>query len=185
MARKVLAHVRDQWMGALALFLVIAGGTAYAADTIGSDDIINGQVKTVDIGNHQVRSVDVRDDTLPGGGLTGVDIADQSGVDTCTHGTARFGELCVRNDNVQRNWSGAVARCNELGLRLPSLGEATTLGSNFDIPDVDNFEELWTDARDAFGGPEPVIWVVNEDGGIFASVVSNPEETVCVTTPTN
>ena len=36
MIRTVLAHLRAQWMGALALFLVLAGGTAYAADTIGS-----------------------------------------------------------------------------------------------------------------------------------------------------
>ena len=31
MIRTVLAHLRAQWMGALALFLVLAGGTAYAA----------------------------------------------------------------------------------------------------------------------------------------------------------
>ena len=64
MIRTVLAHLRAQWMGALALFLVLAGGTAYAANTIGSSDIINGQVRTVDIGNNQVSSADVRDDTL-------------------------------------------------------------------------------------------------------------------------
>ena len=46
MIRTVLAHLRAQWMGALALFLVLAGGTAYAANTIGTSDIINGQVKT-------------------------------------------------------------------------------------------------------------------------------------------
>ena len=60
--------------GLLALFLVIAGGTAYAANTIGSSDIIDGQVKSVDIGNNQVQSVDVRDDTLSGGGLSAEDL---------------------------------------------------------------------------------------------------------------
>ncbi len=78
MIRTVLAHLRAQWMGALALFLVLAGGTAYAADTIGSSDIINGQVKSADIGNNQVRSADVRDDTLGHGGLTGADIVEGS-----------------------------------------------------------------------------------------------------------
>jgi hypothetical protein len=78
MIRTVLAHLRTQWMGALALFLVLVGGTAYAADTIGSSDIINGQVKTADIGNNQVRSADVRDDALTNGGLTGADIVEGS-----------------------------------------------------------------------------------------------------------
>ena len=73
MIRTVLAHLRAQWMGALALFLVLVGGTAYAADTIGSSDIINGEVKSVDIGNNQVRSVDVTND-----GLTGADIVESS-----------------------------------------------------------------------------------------------------------
>jgi hypothetical protein len=57
---------------------VLAGGTAYAANTIGSSDIINGQVKSADIGNNQVRSADVRDDTIANGGLTGKDIIEGS-----------------------------------------------------------------------------------------------------------
>ena len=71
---RLVVLVRGQWAGLLALFLVIAGGTAYAADTIGSSDIIdesilsqdvkNGEVKTTDIGNNQVQSVDVKDGQL-------------------------------------------------------------------------------------------------------------------------
>ncbi len=88
MARRALAYLRSQWMGALALFLVIAGGTAYAANTVGSSDIINesiqsqdiknGQVKGPDIGNNQVSSVDVRDDTLANGGLDAADLSSNS-----------------------------------------------------------------------------------------------------------
>ena len=59
----------------------LTGGVAYAADTIGSSDIINGQVKTADIGNNQVRNLDVRDDSLPGGGLTSDDIYSLTGDD--------------------------------------------------------------------------------------------------------
>ena len=33
-------------MSTLAVFAVLAGGTAYAANTIGSSDIIDGQVKS-------------------------------------------------------------------------------------------------------------------------------------------
>ncbi len=56
MLRNVLAHLRAQWMGALALVVVITGGTAYAADTIFSSDIVDGEVKTADLGQSAVRS---------------------------------------------------------------------------------------------------------------------------------
>jgi hypothetical protein len=56
MVRRVLAQMRAQWAGFLALFLVIAGGTAYAANTIHSSDIIDGEVKTADVANNAVRT---------------------------------------------------------------------------------------------------------------------------------
>ena len=57
----------------LCLVLVVGGGVAYAANTVGSDDIINGQVKSADIGTGQVRSIDVGNDNL-----TGDDVQDNS-----------------------------------------------------------------------------------------------------------
>ena len=62
----------------LALVIAVAGGTAYAANTVFSSDIVNGEVKSADIGNNEVRSADVRDDTLAGGGLGSADIAKNS-----------------------------------------------------------------------------------------------------------
>ena len=44
----------------LSLVLVLGGGVAYAANTVFSEDIVDGEVKSVDIGNNQVRSADVR-----------------------------------------------------------------------------------------------------------------------------
>jgi len=49
----------------------LTGGVAYAANTIGSTDIINGEVKSVDIGTGQVQSADVKNE-----GLTGADISE-------------------------------------------------------------------------------------------------------------
>jgi hypothetical protein len=43
-------------MAALALFLVIAGGTAYAANTVFSSDIVDGEVKVADLGTGPTRS---------------------------------------------------------------------------------------------------------------------------------
>jgi hypothetical protein len=78
-------------MAAIACFGVLAGGTAYAANTIGSTDIIDGQVKSVDIGDGEVNSADVKDQSLTtfdvstflgadivDGSLTGADIQDGS-----------------------------------------------------------------------------------------------------------
>ena len=136
---RLIALVRGQWAGLLALFLVVAGGTAYAANTIGSSDIINGQVKSPDIGTGQVQSVDVRDDEL-----TGADIKNQTGVDTCVAST-RLGSLCVRAENLGRPFLQARTHCANLDMRVPTIGEALQLAVTHDIPLVGETEEFWTD----------------------------------------
>ena len=72
----------------LCLVLILGGGAAYAANTVFSTDIVDGEVKTSDlasnavgtgkIGNNQVFSNDVRDDSLPEGGLSGADIREST-----------------------------------------------------------------------------------------------------------
>ena len=72
----------------LALTIALGTGTAYAANTVFSTDIVDGEVKTVDLANNgvttakitnnQVYSGDVRDDTLLNGGLTSLDLAANS-----------------------------------------------------------------------------------------------------------
>jgi hypothetical protein len=52
MLRKCVAHLRGQWVGALALFLVLTTGSAYALaghNTVFSDDIVNREVNTADL----------------------------------------------------------------------------------------------------------------------------------------
>ena len=49
-------------MATLAFLIAVAGGTAYAANTVFSTDIVNGEVKSVDIGTNQVRSADVQNE---------------------------------------------------------------------------------------------------------------------------
>jgi hypothetical protein len=179
MARKVLAHVRNQWMGALALFLVIAGGTAYAANTIGSADIINGQVKSADIGTGQVQSIDVKND-----GLTGADIEDNSGVDTCpSPATVQLGRICAGSDGTVRTQPVAVGYCSSLGLRLPSFSEAYTMATNYDVPGVGESAYFWTDEELYIDGFEAKV--VTDDGGFGVVDSNSARQTVCVTTPTN
>jgi len=57
----------------VALVLALSGGVAYAANTIYSADIVDGQVKKADIGASAVNSAKVADDSL-----TGIDILESS-----------------------------------------------------------------------------------------------------------
>ena len=43
----------------LALTIALGTGTAYAANTVGSDDIINESIKSVDLKNAEVKSADI------------------------------------------------------------------------------------------------------------------------------
>jgi hypothetical protein len=67
MSSRMRVVIRDQWAGLLALFIVLTGGTAYAVDTIGSEDVIDNSLHSRDLKNNQaVRSADVADDSLSG-----------------------------------------------------------------------------------------------------------------------
>jgi hypothetical protein len=85
--RKVLGSLRRRLTYAnvaatLALFLAM-GGTAYAAATIGSAEIIDNSIQSADVKNGALTSLDVKNETLQSadikdGSLTGADVADGS-----------------------------------------------------------------------------------------------------------
>ena len=95
MSKRIAAHLRRNVYGLLALFFALSG-TAIALDgqnTVFSDDITNGEVKSADIQNETVASADVlngtvlsadvHNETLGGvdvkdGSLTGADINESS-----------------------------------------------------------------------------------------------------------
>jgi hypothetical protein len=83
------------------------------SNSVGPGEIINGGVRTLDV---------------PDESLTGNDIANQSGVDTCVQST-RIGQLCFRAENFARKWEPASDHCGNLDLRLPSFGEADGAGA--------------------------------------------------------
>jgi hypothetical protein len=68
-------------MAAIACFGVLAGGTAYAAHTVRSTDIVDGEVKSADVKDQSLTTFDVS--TFLGadivdGSLTGADVQDNS-----------------------------------------------------------------------------------------------------------
>lgn len=100
MIRRLAAQARAQWAGLLALFLVLTGGTAMAVDgslpgqnTVGSSDIINGEVTSDDlkadsIGGAKIASQSVKNsdlglgasssNTIADNGVKGVDVDESS-----------------------------------------------------------------------------------------------------------
>src|SRR4051794_38446490 len=88
-AKRIVSHLTyANLMSTLAVILVIGGGTAYAANTVFSTDIVDGEVKNADLGtgsvssakvaNNNLLSADIKDDTLAGGGLLAQDLAPDS-----------------------------------------------------------------------------------------------------------
>ena len=66
MLAKLFGHLRQQWMGALALLLVLTGGVAYAANTVGSSDIIDESILSQDLKNSEVGSADLKNNAVQG-----------------------------------------------------------------------------------------------------------------------
>ena len=180
MMRRLRPHVTFANVCAfLALVIALGTGGAYAANTVFSTDIVNGEVKAPDLAANAVVTGKVANESL-----TGADIDNQSGVDTCTHGTTRFREFCLRGLNQLNTWSDAVNACADLSLRLPTYSEARMLAVQRNIPGVEDTEYFWTDGAWTDGG-NVWAWSVNENGIDSSRFISDEIKTLCVTTPTN
>src|SRR5436190_9643405 len=118
MRQRIRSHLTyANVVATLALFLVIAGGTAAAVTYVVSS---NSQVGPNTISGHHppsgkhanlipgsVGSRDVADNNL-----TGADIANRSGVDTCqTPKAGKSGPIRAGSDGNQRTWVNAMDYC--------------------------------------------------------------------------
>jgi hypothetical protein len=75
--RRAIGHLRAQWMGAVALGLVLAGGTAYAANEWTGANIVNESLTGADVRDDSIRGTDVAEGSLgkvaDAGALDGLD----------------------------------------------------------------------------------------------------------------
>ena len=120
---RILGQLRAQWIGVLALFIALGTGGAYAANTVFSSDIVDGEVKSADIGNNEVRGADVKDKSLNGADL-GVRVRSEKQVDDGSGGAicgqgADFDECITVNFTVPR------------AQRLLLVGSGEWTGSSF------------------------------------------------------
>lgn len=86
------------------LVLVLSTGTAYAAGKVRSKDIVNGQVKTVDLGNDAVTAQKILDGTitsadLASGSVNGTAILDDS-ITNADLGTDSVGAIEIADNTV-------------------------------------------------------------------------------------
>src|SRR4051812_6472554 len=162
-------------MATLAVFLVLGGGTALAAYVVSS----NSQVGPNTISGHKPPTGDhaniiggsVNGQDVANNSLTGADIANRSGVDTCRPSLTKLGATCAGSDGQQATRNQAIDFCAASGLRLPSLSEAITMAKNFDVPGVPANNgvggpaNFWTDDSfvDVQDGTE-LDYIVSEDG---------------------
>ena len=106
MSKGIAAHLRSNVVGYVAVFIALSG-TAYAVDgplagqdQVGSDDIINGEVRENDLHSDSVKSGKVVDDSL-----TADDVG--TGSDRLLRGSRRFADRDrdrVRSDRLLRGF---------------------------------------------------------------------------------
>src|SRR5262245_51202866 len=94
----------------LALVIAVGGGAAYAANTVFSSDIVDGQVKIADVGQGAVATSEVLNDTATGGGLTAADLRSGSvGTAEVANNSLRGEDLGVRVRSDQQVDDGSLA----------------------------------------------------------------------------
>jgi uncharacterized protein YjbI with pentapeptide repeats len=142
-------------MSSIAVFAVLAGGTAWAVDEFTGANIQNGTLTSADYRNNDIRSADVRDDTRADGGLIGADIAADSltaadVADTSSLGGAEIAESTlsgvnaaslasvglgsiIENDKAETNLcdpdSSTEILCDQTGLTLERTTRVLLIGS--------------------------------------------------------
>jgi hypothetical protein len=173
---RVREHLRANVVGYVAIFLFAVGGTAIAANTVRTEDIVNGEVHSIDVTNNNLQGVDVRDDTV-----TGADVLED------TLGQVPSAALAARADSVAQGAvttptirTGAVTPTKLSGFPAVSVltlaaetipnNVGMILHSNFEIYDTDG---IW----DPSTGAENLVAPVTGTYYVSATVDWDPNST--------
>ena len=205
--RRALVHLRD-WSGVAALLLVLTGGVAYAANTIASEDIINGEVKTADLGNDAVNtakiadgqvtepdigqaavaSAEIKNDAVTSpkvlnGTLLGGDVADNAlkgaDIDESTLAIGpSSGEFVHGRGTLLSNRVTMAAGTFKTLLRIPGLGEFGGLCG--EAPGEINWSNTTPSNIDVWEAGESASVVPPDDGKFIATLDGFADATVAL-----
>jgi len=141
-------HLRNQWLGMLALFLVLTGGTAYALDgsnTVFSDDIVNGEVRTADLNSPSVTT-----DKLADGAVTSPKIA-QGAVtsDDILNGGIAAGDIALDAVGTFQIRDGGVEGSDiaQNAVTGEEIADGTVTGADIDESSVSGLDRCPPDTK--------------------------------------
>jgi hypothetical protein len=170
---RIQAHIRSNVIGYIALFLVLTGGTAYALDgsnTVFSDDIVDGEVKSVDLQDLGVANADlagnsVGSNKINNGGVANADL----GADSVSSAKVTDGSL-----------TGGDVADNTLG--TSDIDDSLTAD---DLQDAGIFASSDEDRNDVVGGGSTDATMLDNPNGFPYDVIGhcteNPAGTVLAT----
>ena len=158
MSDRMLSRLRPRSiydvMAAIACVAALGTGTAYAADTIGSADIIDESILSADIKNAEVKGTDLASDAVTGSkvldnALTGADINESAlgqVPSAATAGSAPVsGLMWARSEaiaNPAKTWTVGTVACPAgksatgggfYGMGLQSLGTSSPYGNGWSV----------------------------------------------------
>jgi hypothetical protein len=122
MGEKIRSHIRSNVIGYVALFVALSG-TAYAthpggANTISSGDIINGEVRSADIGSANVQNSDLAGSAVTGGKIAAQAVQSSDVLDNSLTG-ADIGNGAITPDEIG---SIPAVRADEPGSLVEGVG---------------------------------------------------------------
>jgi hypothetical protein len=153
MTARVLTYLKNNVLAILALTVALGTGGAYAANTIRSSDIVDGEVGSADVKDNSLNTFDVHSfigEDVIDGTLTGADIANES-IGVGDIGSQQVGSDEVVNDSLLQSdiRAGAITNDEVLDGSLIGLDVADDTLTGADI----NESTLASTATATFAGP--------------------------------
>jgi hypothetical protein len=149
---RIRKHIQQNVVGYLALFLVLTGGTAMAVDgplpgqnQVGSEDIINGEVKNADLGtdavasgkiiDRQVKNADLSlgassSNTIADGGIQGIDVKNNTLTGTQIDESTLFNDNSLTGADIDESSLTGLAQTSARASDSFAPGIATRLEAN-------------------------------------------------------
>jgi hypothetical protein len=183
MSGRLRGHIRSNIVGYVALFFALTTGSAVAlrgTNSVFTDDIVNGAVKTQDINDGGVRSLDVRNDTLQNGGLQAADLrSDSVGGGEVIDGSLGTSELSSAIPAARVTNSAEESTLHSIGESLPfDSVRYDTAGMHA----TETSSRLTAPVKGIYAVSASVVWSSDPDGTRFVGLKKNGDTWIAMQT---